>query len=98
MRIEWVAEAATELDRMLAFIAAQDVRAAALVVERGLQAERAIVTFPAAGRYDTATKTFDRYIPKTRIVLTYALRGETIWVISVWHTSRNPADKPTLGV
>jgi hypothetical protein len=37
------------------------------------------------------TDTFDRYIPRTRIVPTNALRGDAVWIVSVWHTSRNPA-------
>jgi plasmid stabilization system protein ParE len=90
MRIEWTEEAAAELDRMLAYIAAQDVSAAALVAGRVLRAEDNIRTFPRAGRYDHATDTFDRFIPNTRIVLTYTLREGNIWIVSVWHTSRNP--------
>jgi hypothetical protein len=41
-----------------------------------------------------ATDTYDRYVRKTRIVLTYAVRGEVIWVITAWHTSRDPQSKP----
>jgi len=76
MRIEWTAQAAAELDHMLAHIAAEDVAAAGLVAERVLKAEETIIRFPKAGRYDAETDTFDRYIPRTRIVLTYAIRGE----------------------
>lgn len=97
MRLEWTEEAAAELDSMLAYIAAQEVSAAALVAERVLQAEQNILTFPAAGRYDAATDTFDRYIPKTRIVLTYAVRGDVIWIMSVWHTSRKPETRRKVG-
>lgn len=93
MTIEWAAEAAAELDHMLAFIASQNVGAAAGVVERVLQAERDILMFPAAGRFDSVTETYDRYIPKTRIILTYTMRDEIIWIISVWHTSRDPVNK-----
>lgn len=90
MRVEWTEAAAAELDRLLAYIATQDMNAASLVAGRTLQAEGNILIFPKAGRYDHATDTYDRFIPKTRIILTYALRGDVIWVIAVWHTSRDP--------
>ncbi|PIW29817.1 MAG: hypothetical protein COW30_03935 [Rhodospirillales bacterium CG15_BIG_FIL_POST_REV_8_21_14_020_66_15] len=94
MRIEWTAEAAAELTDILSYIAAQDPSAAALVAERVMVAETRIQQFPMAGRHDTETDTYDRFIPKTRIVLTYAIRDETIWMIATWHTSRDPRTKP----
>jgi toxin ParE1/3/4 len=90
MRIEWTAEAAAELDHLLAYIADQDYMAAALVAGRVLKAEESIASFPKAGRHDAATDTYDRFIPRTRIILTYAIREDAIWVLSVWHTSRDP--------
>ena len=50
--------------------------------------------FPRAATFDAETDTFDRFIPKTRIVLTYAIRGDVIWIVTVWHTSRDPEGKP----
>ena len=94
MRIEWTAEAATELDRMLAFVASKSVVAAALIAERVLRTERSILQFPFAGRHDAATDTYDRYVLKTRVILTYAIRDEVIWVITAWHTSRDPLTRP----
>ncbi len=91
MKVEWTAEASTELDRILAYIASQDIAAASLVADRALKAEKGIARFPRAGRYDAETATFDRFIPKTRVILTYALRDDAIWIVSVWHTSRDPA-------
>ncbi len=90
MRIEWTAQAAAELDHILTYIAEQDFTAAALVAGRVLKAEQSITDFPRAGRYDVETNTFDRYIPRTRIILTYTLRDDAAWIVSVWHTSRDP--------
>ncbi len=98
MRIEWTVEAAAELDNMLAFIASHDTTAAALVAERVLKSEATILTFSKAGRYDPETDTYDIYIPKTRIVLTYALRGDVIWIVTAWHTSRDLETRPKRSV
>lgn len=62
--------------------------------ERVPKAETSIQTFPKAGSYDAETGTYDRYIPKTRIVLTYVLRDDVVWIVAAWHTSRDPATKP----
>lgn len=94
MRIEWTAEAADELNAILSYISAQDPSAAALVAGRVLAAEDRIRRFPKAGRHDGETDTFDQFIPKTRIVLTYALRDGVIWIVTTWHTSRDPKAKP----
>lgn len=93
MKVEWAVEASAELDHLLAYIASQDISAASLVAERVIEAMKGIARFPRAGRYDTRTDTFDRFIPKTRIILTYTLREDAIWIVSVWHTSRNPAER-----
>ena len=94
MRIEWTAEAAAELEHMLAYAASQSTEAAALVAERVLQMEASILQFPFAGRHDPATDTYDRYVRKTRIILTYAIRGDVIWMVTAWHSSRDPQSKP----
>ena len=93
MKIKWSEEAQAELDHMLAYIASQDPYAAALVAERVIGMEANILTFPQAAQFDEETGTYDRYIPKTRIILTYAISDDTVEIISVWHTSRNPAEK-----
>ena len=95
MRVEWTVEASAEFNHMLAYIAAQDASAAGLVAERVLKAEESILAFPKAGRYDSDTDTYDRYIPRTRIILTYVIRGDVIWVVTAWHTSRDSVTKPS---
>ena len=68
MRVRWTVEASAELDDILAYIAARDASAANLVAERVLKAEESIRRFPNAARRDAETDTYDRYIPKIRII------------------------------
>jgi len=95
MRIEWTEEASSELDHILAYIAAQDTYAATLVTRRIQKVEENLAMFPKAGRYDPETETYDRYIPGTRIILTSTVRDNVIWIVAAWHTSRDPETKPT---
>ncbi len=94
MRIEWTAEALGELSAMLEYISRDSPESAALVARRTLKAEKRIISFPKADRFDSETRTYDISIPKTRIVLTYAIRDEVIWIVTAWHTSQNPDNKP----
>lgn len=94
MRVAWTRTALAELDNMLAYIAAEDATAARAVAARVLKAEETVLHLPKAGRYDVQTDTYDRFIPKTRIVLAYAVREDTIWMLTVWHTSRAPETTP----
>ncbi len=94
MRVVWTEEARSELDDILAYIAAQDVSAAQLVAARVLRTEKLMIRFPRAATHDPLTDTYDRYIPKTRIRLTYEIAGDEIIVLLAWHTSRDPNAKP----
>jgi plasmid stabilization system protein ParE len=95
MKISWTVEASAELDHMLAYIAARDAGATRLIAERVFRIEKRIAKFPKAARYDVETDTYDLFVPKTRIILTYAVRGDIIWMVTAWHTSRDPETKPT---
>lgn len=94
MRIEWTVEAASELSNILSYLSEKDPGAAALVAGRVFAAEDRIRRFPKGGRHDVETDTYDQFIPKTRIVLTYAVRKDVIWIVTTWHTSRDPNAKP----
>lgn len=95
MRVKWTVEAQDDLTTILAHIVASDSLAnAELVVERVLQTERVIELFPRAGTADPATDTYDIYVPKTRIRLTYKITDDSVVVLVAWHTSRDPESKP----
>lgn len=94
MRVAWTKEASDELAAMLAFIARSSPKRAANWAQRILKAEAAILQFPGAAKYYSETDTYDRHVTKTRALLTYAVRADIIWIIGVWHTSRDPKEKP----
>lgn len=89
MTVLWSKKAKAEFDNILAYIASQDISAARLIVERVLKAEQYIELFPEAAPYDEKSETYDRYIPKTRIILTYTVRENEVRILRVWHTSQD---------
>lgn len=95
MRIEWSVQALQDLDEMLAaFVASINPHGDALLAERVARTDQTILISPRAGRYDSETDTYDVFVPKTRFILTYAMRENVIWIVTAWHTSRDPDTKP----
>ena len=48
------------------------------------------VLFPFAARYQSDHDVYDRFVPKTRLVMIYRVSDDAITVIGVLHTSRCP--------
>ena len=94
MRIEWTVEAEAELEEMLDYVSERSSQGANSLTQRIAKSLTSILTFPRAGKFDKETDTYDCYVPQTHVVLTYAIKGDLIWIITVWHTSRDPATKP----
>ena len=93
MTIRWTTEATGELDVILSHLQVTAPDVAVRLVVRIERAEQSIENMPRAARFDPATNTYDRYVPQTRIILTYAIQDDFIEIIQVRHTSRNPETK-----
>lgn len=88
MRLKWLSQALRNLDDEANFIAADDPAAAQLVVERVLEAVQALVSQPGLGRPGRVPGTRELVVLKTRYLVPYRVRGETIEILRVFHTSR----------
>ncbi|MGD9984963.1 MAG: type II toxin-antitoxin system RelE/ParE family toxin [Porticoccaceae bacterium] len=88
MRIRWLRTALRNLDTEAAYIARDDPGAAQVVVQRVLDAVAALVEQPALGRPGRVAGTRELMVPKTRYLVPYRVRGQTVEVLRVFHTSR----------
>jgi len=88
MRVRWLRTALRNLDEEAAYIAAEDPVAARAVVERVLNAVETLADHPAIGRPGRVPGTRELAVPKTRYIVPYRVRGETVEVLRVFHTSR----------
>jgi len=88
MRVKWLRTALRNLDEEASYIALDDPGAARLVVERVLNAVEGLVEHPAIGRPGRVPGTRELVVPRTRYIVPYRVRGETIEVLRVFHTSR----------
>ena len=93
MRVRWLRKALRNLDEEASFIAADDAVAARLVVRRVLAAVTLLAEQPGMGRPGCVPGARELIVPRTRYIVPYGVRGETVEVLCVFHTSRRLPDR-----
>lgn len=88
MRVRWLRKALRNLDDEASHIAADSPDAAQLVVQRVLEAVAMLPEQPGMGRPGRVSGTRELVVLKTRYVVPYRVRGQTIEILRVFHTSR----------
>ncbi len=88
MRLRWLRKALRNLDDEATYIAADDAAAARLVVKRVLEAVSTLAEQPGLGRPGRVPGTRELIVAKTRYIVPYRVRGETVEILRVFHTSR----------
>lgn len=88
MQLKWLRTALRNLDEEATFIAADDPKAAQLVVGRILEAVAVLVEQPGIGRPGRVPGTRELVVAKTRYLVLYRVTGKTVEVLRVFHTSR----------
>jgi len=88
MRVEWLRQALRNLDEEAAYIATDDPAAARLVVQRVLEAVAQLVDQPGLGRPGRVPGTRELVVLRTRYLVPYRVRGASIQILRVFHTSR----------
>ena len=88
MQVRWLRKALRNLDEEATYIAVDDDRAARLVVQRILEAVALLADQPGLGRPGRVPGTRELVVPKTRYIVPYRVRGQTVEVLRVFHTSR----------
>jgi plasmid stabilization system protein ParE len=93
MRVRWLRIALRNLEAEASFIAEDDPVAARLVVQRVLAAVAMLAAQPALGRPGRVPNTRELVVLKTRYIVPYRMRGDTIEILRVFHTSRRLPQK-----
>jgi toxin ParE1/3/4 len=88
MRVRWLRKALRNLDEEATYIAADNAAAARLVVKRVLDAVAMLAEQPGLGRPGRVPGTRELIVAKTRYIVPYRVRGATIEILRVFHTSR----------
>lgn len=88
MRVRWLRRALRNLDEEATYIATDDAGAARLIVQRVLDAVAQLAEQPGLGRPGRVPGTRELVVKKTRYIVPYRVRGETVEILRAFHTSR----------
>jgi toxin ParE1/3/4 len=95
LRVAFREQALTDLEAISAYISAHDTRAAGRVIQRIHAAIfRTLTRIPTAGRWNAERTAREFPVPGLPYLVIYVATGEMIGVVGVFHTSRDPGDKP----
>lgn len=88
MRVRWLRTALLNLGDEADYIASDSPDAARLVIQRVLDAVSMLPEQPNVGRPGRVPGTRELVVLKTRYIVPYRVRGRTIEILRVFHTSR----------
>jgi toxin ParE1/3/4 len=88
VRVRWLRKALRNLDAEASFISTDDPIAARRVVSRVLAAVELLAEQPGLGRPGRVPGTRELIVPKTRYIVPYRVRGDTVEILRVFHASR----------
>lgn len=93
MRVRWLRKALRNLDDEASHIAADSPDAAQLMVQRVLEAVAMLAQQPGMGRPGRVSGTRELVVLEKRYIVPYRVRGQTIEILRVFHTSRRLAER-----
>ncbi len=93
MIIRWTEEAHADLENIINQAFERDPLEASNISKRIEAAEKNILAFPKAAHYDAEHDFYDRYVPRTRVIMVYRVTADAITIYKAFHTSRDPKDK-----
>ena len=88
MRLKWLRTALRNLDQGVAHIAVDDAVTARLVVKRVLDAVALLGEQAESGRPGGVHGSRELVVLRTRLIVPYRVRAETVEILRVFHTSR----------
>lgn len=88
MRVRWLRKTLRNLDDEASCVAADGRAWAQLVVQRVLEAVAMLPEQAGMGRPGRVAGTRELVVLKTRYIVPYMVRGQTIEILRVYHTSR----------
>ena len=94
MKVRWHEEALHEYGQLLVEAGERNALERANIKKRVLETLRNLRDFPSMGRFNTEVECYEKYVPRTRVLLIYQLVEQHIRIIAAFHTSREPEEKP----
>ena len=94
MEIRWLEDALADVTEIYRYIAADNPRAAARVVQRIQAAIRLLSELPHRGRPGRWAATRELTIPGTPYIVPYRVKGDLVEILRVFHGTRRWPEEP----
>ena len=94
MEIRWLDDALADVTEIYRYVAADDPRAAARVVERIQNAVGLLAEIPRRGRPGRWPGTRELVVPRTPYIVPYRVAGDHIEILRVFHGARRWPHEP----
>ena len=90
MEVKWLKMALADLENEINFVASDNPKQAAVLLERVMSSVDALVHQPGIGRPGRIANTRELIIPDTRYLIPYRVTGNppAVQILRVFHTSR----------
>ncbi len=88
IRIVWTKTARRDLEHVHDYIAIDSPKSAAQFVERIIAHVGQLSTYPQSGRIGRVDKTWELVVTGLPYIVPYRLKGDTVQILRVYHTSR----------
>ncbi|MGH6916937.1 MAG: type II toxin-antitoxin system RelE/ParE family toxin [Geminicoccaceae bacterium] len=95
MEVRWLDDALADVTEIYRYVAADDPRAAARVIQRIQAAVRLLAQMPQRGRPGRWPGTRELVIPRTAFIVPYRVRGDLIEILRVFHGARRWPEEPS---
>jgi toxin ParE1/3/4 len=95
MDLRWLDDALADVTEIYRYIAADDARAAARVVDRVQAAVRSLAEVPHRGRPGRWPGTRELVVPRTPYIVPYRVVGDVIEILRVFHGARRWPEGPS---
>jgi addiction module RelE/StbE family toxin len=93
MRVDWLREARRNLEQEADYLAGKNPAAAHAMLQTIQAAVALLAEQPGSGRPGRVPGTRELVIPGYPYLIPYRVRGESLQVLRVFHTSRKPPEK-----
>lgn len=89
MKVIWRERALADLDAALAYVAKDSPSAAQSMRERIVDSVALLEQWPDAGRIGRRADVREHPVPRTPYLIIYRHTAESLFILRIWHTSRN---------
>jgi toxin ParE1/3/4 len=95
MQVRWLDDALADVTEVYRYIAADNPKAAARVVQRLQAAVRLLAEMPHRGRPGRWSGTRELVVPRTPYIVPYRVQGDLVEILRVFHSARRWPEEPS---